>query len=73
MSYNICPACGSRLFLVHTDEGAKQVVEVDGNGIVQSAEAVNKDVHLPPAGDWAIRCGACSWRGTLGQLTVSDR
>lgn len=72
MAYRICPACGSRFFMAQAGTATQLVFEVDGAGEIQPVAEAERGGVAPAAAE-QIRCGACSWRGMLDQLTVSDR
>lgn len=71
MAYRICPACGSRYFLIHRDGADRQVFVVgeDGELLQVSDNIEGKRLDATPPD---ISCGACSWHGAFGDLRFSD-
>ena len=70
MGYRICPACGSRYFRAQ-HHSTRAVFHVSDTDAVIPLTGTTVD-DSQPIDTEDICCGACSWRGRLKDLQLSD-
>ena len=65
--YLACPNCGTELFMVEVS-GQRLVIRVNTLFCPILVEEDQEGINIDPA---LLRCGACSWRGSVGELVPS--